>query len=251
MADRQPPRLLPLGDAAWTVTFGDRIDPELQERVSGLHDLVDQARRGDPALAGILDLVPTFCALTVHFDPWRGDAAALGQRLLELAAQAQPRTVAGRCWHLPVCFDEAFAPDLPRVSEATGRSGESVIELLLTARLRVYMLGFQPGFAYMAGLPEALAVPRLPSPRQMVPARSLAIAGGMCAVYPWESPGGWNLLGRTPARLFDPGNVAHPTLLAAGDEVRWRPVDVATYERLCAEVDRGMPREHFLEAPDA
>lgn len=251
MADRQPPRLLPLGDAAWTVTFGDSIDPDLLDRVPGLQDLVDQARRRDPVLAGIVDLVPTFCALTVHFDPWRGDAPALGQRLLELATQAQPRTLGGRCWHLPVCFDESFAPDLPRVCEATGLSGDSVIELLLTARLRVHMLGFQPGFAYMAGLPEALVVPRLPSPRQNVPARSVAIAGGMCAVYPWDSPGGWNLLGRTPARLFDPGNDAEPALLAAGDEVRWRPVDGASYKRLCAEVDRGLPREHFLEAPDA
>ena len=102
MADRQPPRLLPLGDAAWTVAFGDRIDPELQGLVSGLQTLMEQARGTDPALAGIVDLVPTFCALTVHFDPWHSDAAALGQRLLELAAQAQPWTVGGRCWHLPV-----------------------------------------------------------------------------------------------------------------------------------------------------
>lgn len=251
MADRQPPRLLPLGDAAWTVAFGDRIDPELQGLVSGLQTLVEQARGTDPALAGIVDLVPTFCALTVHFDPWRGDAAALGQRLLELAAEAQPWTVGGRCWHLPVCFDQAFTPDLPRVCEASGLTREAVLHLLLTARLRVYMLGFQPGFAYMAGLPEALAVPRLPVPRQKVPARSVAIASGMCAVYPWDSPGGWNLLGSTPARLFDPGDDAQPALLAAGDEVRWRPVDRATYEQLCAEVDRGLPREHFLEGPDA
>lgn len=249
MADRQSPRLLPLGDAAWTVSFGDRIDPGLQALVSGLQTLIEQTRGADPTLAGIVDLVPTFCALTVHFDPWRGDAAVLGLRLLELARQARPRTAGSRCWHLPVCFDEAFAPDLPRVCEASGLSREHVIDRLLAARLRVYMLGFQPGFAYMGGLPEALAVPRLPSPRQKVPARSVAIASGMCAVYPWDSPGGWNLLGRTPARLFDPTHSTQPALLAAGDEVRWQPVDRATCERLCAEVDRGLPREHFLAAP--
>lgn len=246
MADRQPPRLLPLGDAAWTVSFGHRIDPELQALVSGLQTVIEKARGTDSALAGIVDLVPTFCALTVHFDPCRGDAAALGQRLLELAAHAQPQTTGGRCWHLPVCFDEAFAPDLPRVCEVSGLPRETVIDLLLSARLRVYMLGFQPGFAYMGGLPEALTVPRLPTPRQKVPARSVAIASGMCAVYPWDSPGGWNLLGRTPAQLFDPTDSAWPALLAAGDEVRWRAVDRATCERLCAEVDRGLPREHFL-----
>lgn len=250
MAQRSPPRLRPLGDAAWTVSYGDSIDPDLQAQVSGLQALIGQARVTDPVLGGITDLVPTFCALTVHFDPWQVEAARLGQRLLELAEQAQPQTAGGRCWHLPVCFDEAFAPDLPRVCEASGLSREHVIDQLLAARLRVYMLGFQPGFAYMGGLPEALAVPRLPTPRQKVPAQSVAIASGMCAIYPWDSPGGWNLMGRTPAQLFDPAHSTQPALLAAGDEVRWQAIDRATCERLCAAVDRGLPREHFLAVPD-
>ena len=102
----------------------------------------------------------------------------------------------------------------------------------------------------MGGLPPALVTPRLPSPRQKVPAQSVAIALDMCSVYPWESPGGWNLLGRTPVVLFDLRHAEQPALLAAGDEVRCHAVERATHDRLAAEIARGMPRETFLKAPE-
>ena len=240
------PRLLSMGDGAWTVEFGHSIDAATNARVMGLADQITAARGADPLLAPVTDVVPTFRSLTVHFDPWTGDAGALGQRLLAMAQEGGQAAATGRLWRLPVCFDDEFAPDLPRVCERRRLTCEEVIDQLLGTTFRVYMLGFQPGFPYMGGLPPALVTPRLPSPRQKVPAKSVAIALDMCSVYPWESPGGWNLLGRTPVVLFDPSRAEQPAMLAAGDEVQWRAVDRATHDRLAADIAGGLPRETFL-----
>ena len=241
------PRLLPLGDSAWTLEFGNVIDPVINARVMGLHARVAQQRLTDPVFAAVTDLVPTFRSLTVHFDPETSDANALGQRLQTLAVEDVRSESQGRQWRLPVCFDQDFAPDLARVGELRQLSRRAVIDTLLAATFRVYMLGFQPGFPYMGGLPSALATPRLPSPRQKVAAQSVAIALDMCSVYPWESPGGWNLLGRTPVVLFDPQQIAQPAMLSAGDEVRWTEVDRHTHDQLATDMARGLPRDTFLE----
>ena len=245
------PRLLALGDCAWTVEFGSAIDAAINARVMGLMQRIALARASDPLTAPITDLVPTFRSLTVHFDPWTADAGALGQALLLLAQEGSQVESQGRFWQLPVCFDEDFAPDLDRVCELKQLTRTQVIDQLLGASFRVYMLGFQPGFPYMGGLPPALATPRLPSPRQKVPAQSVAIALDMCSVYPWESPGGWNLLGRTPVVLFDPAQAEQPAMLAAGDEVRWTEVNRTTHNRLATDIARGLPRSTFLKAKPA
>ena len=244
------PRLLALGDSAWTLEFGSAIDPAINARVMGLAERVAQARASEPLMASVTDVVPTFRSLTVHYDPLEADATALGERLRVLAQDGHQAMQPGRLWHLPVCFDADFAPDLPRLAEAKGLNPDEVIHHLLAATFRVYMLGFQPGFPYMGGVPPELHMPRLPAPRQKVPAQSLAVAGEMCAVYPWDSPGGWNLLGRTPVVLFDLRHTERPALLAAGDEVRCHAVDRATHDRLAAEIARGLPRETFLKAPE-
>lgn len=243
------PRLLALGDSAWTLEFGSRIDAATNARVMGLADRLAKVKSSDLLMAGITDLVPTFRSLTVHFDPWTSDAAALGQRLLAMANEDNLATVQGRRWQLPVCFDDDFAPDLARVCEQKQLSRAEVITHLLTTTFRVYMLGFQPGFPYMGGLPLELATPRLPKPRQKVPAKSMAIALDMCAIYPWESPGGWNLMGRTPVVLFDPAQAQQPAMLTAGDEVLWTQVDRTNHDRLAADIARGLSRETFLKAP--
>lgn len=242
------PRLLALGDSAWTVEFGDVIDPGLNARVMNLADQLRAVRDTDEAFASVLDVVPTFRSLTVHYDPLRADAGALGERLLALAAAVDDRVREGRHWRLPVCFDEDFAPDLAALVRAKGLSVQEVIEQLTQASLRVYMIGFMPGFPYMGGLPPSLAMPRLATPRKLVPAQSLAVAGEMCCVYPWDSPGGWNLLGRTPVPLFSLACGDQPAWLAAGDQVRWYAVDRGDYERLAADLVAGRtPREAFLD----
>ena len=226
------PRLLPLGDAAWTVEFGKAIDAALHARVLALEAAVRAAQeRSESPWDAVQDVVPTFRSLTVHYDPFAGDGAALGWALLALAQQAGMDTPRGRRWTLPACFDAALAPDLGALAARQGLTSVAVVERLLGAELHVYQIGFMPGFPYMGGVPPALQVPRLATPRKAVPAGSIALAGAMAAVYPWESPGGWHLVGRTPAPLWDLRRDP-PALLASGDLVRWRAIDVAEYERL-------------------
>ena len=234
------PRLLALGDTAWTVEFGLAIDPALHARVLGLAAALTQVRAGgDATWSGIIDVVPTFRSLTVHYDPLVTDGQRLGQDLLHLAESAGSASQAGRHWQIPVCFDGEYAPDLDALALAKGLSRDAVIALMTEATFQVYMIGFMPGFPYMGGLPPVLEVPRLASPRKAVPARSLAIAGAMCAVYPWESPGGWHLLGRTPVPMFAASEVDSPALLASGDRVSWQAIDKSRYLEIEAAVASG------------
>lgn len=231
-------RLLPLGDAALTVEFGSAIEPQIHARVLGFaRALEGLAASGE--LDGVLEWVPTFRSITVHFDPDRIDGEALAADLLALARSSTSLTVAGAHWRIPVCFEPEFAPDLDELAAAKAMPRERVVELMTQTVFSVYMLGFQPGFSYMGGLPEALEMPRLASPRKRVPAGSVAVAQRMCAAYPWESPGGWRLLGRTPVPLFDAADAERPALLAPGDQVRWHAVDRGAYEALQARCAAG------------
>lgn len=236
------PRLLPLGDTAWTLEFGQVIDPALHARVQGLAEALGAARASADAqfaaqFGGIVDVVPTFRSLTVHYDPLQADGERLGENLLRLAQGAGSASQAGRCWLIPVCFDAEYAPDLDDLAQSKGLAREAVIALMTEATFQVYMIGFMPGFPYMGGLPAVLEMPRLASPRKAVPARSLAVAGAMCAVYPWESPGGWRLLGRTPVPMFSASEGDSASLLAAGDRVRWQAITPARYLEIEAQVE--------------
>jgi inhibitor of KinA len=246
---------LPLGDTAWTIEFGEQIDPLLHARVLGLAGALAQVRSAlpdsgadDSGFAGIVDVVPTFRSLSVHYNPLACDGERLGQALLALAQSAGSATAQGRCWRIPVCFDEEFAPDMNDLAAAKGLSREAVIALMCEATFQVYMIGFMPGFPYMGGLPSVLEMPRLASPRKAVPARSLAVAGSMCAVYPWESPGGWRLLGRTPVPMFAASETAAPALLASGDRVRWQPVARPQFDEMEAlALAGGLDRSRLLD----
>ncbi len=228
------PRILALGDGALTIEFGDRIDPALNAKVMATRDALVALR-----LDGVGDVVPTYRSLTVHFDPLRLDRQVLTQRLLD-AAQAPPQaSVLTTRWLIPVLFGDEFGPDLAEVARTTQRSEAAIIDALSSTELRVFMIGFLPGFPYLGELPEWLRLPRLATPRSAVPAGSLAIAGAQAAVYPWQSPGGWHLLGRTPARLFDLSDAARPALLVPGDAVRFTAVGRDEFQRLAADVEAG------------
>ncbi len=228
------PRLLALGDGALTLEFGDRIDPALNAQVIAARDALEAMK-----LAGISDVVPTWRSLTVHFDPLRLDRERLGKHLLECAhAQAQKSALATR-WLIPVVFGGEFGPDLAAVAQATGRSAEQIIETLCASELRVFLIGFLPGFPYLGELPQWLQLPRLATPRAAVPPNSLAIAGAQAAIYPWQSPGGWHLLGRTPVRLFDLTDAARPALLAPGDTVQFKAIGNDEFHALAVVVATG------------
>jgi len=215
-------RLLFLGDCAITL----ELPEENAERVLGLAAALDE-RIAAGAFPGARETVPAIRSVTLHFDPLRADPDSWLKTLEEIAAEAPTARPEPREWVLPVCFDADFAPDLADIAAKP----TDFIEALTASPVTVKMLGFLPGFAYMGDVPELCRAPRRKTPRSVVPAGSVAVAGAMCAAYPWTSPGGWNLVGRTPVKLFDPANAYRPALLAPGDVVRWKAVSRAEFER--------------------
>lgn len=216
-------RLLDAGDGAVTIEFGDRIAPELVARVRALDQVVEAARsRGE--LPGVVETMPTFRSLTVLYDPLQTTRALLDPALSVLLRQAeQVPPTAGRRWRLPVCYGGEFGADLAEVASATGLSPDEVVRLHAGCEVSVCMIGFMPGFPFMGDLPAALDMPRRREPRLRVPAGSVAITGSLTAIYPWQSPGGWQLIGRCPVPLFDAA-APTPSLLAPGDRVRFEAV---------------------------
>ena len=242
------PRLLTLGDTAWTIEFGDCIDPTLHSRVLGLANVFGKVRaEGLSDVAGIVDVVPSFRSLTVYYNPLLSDGIRLGEVLARMAETSGTADATRRSWRIPVCFDEEFAPDLNDLAVSKALSRDNVIALMTEATFQVYMIGFMSGFPYMGGLPPSLEMPRLASPRKSVPVRSLAIAGAMCAVYPWESAGGWRLLDRTPVPFFSADAMDSPSLLASSDCVCWQAIDRVDYDKIEADVKVGqLDRDQFL-----
>jgi KipI family sensor histidine kinase inhibitor len=227
------PRLLDAGDAALTVEFGAAIDPALVGAVNAL-DAAIARRRAAGGFAGLIEAMPTFRSLTLFYDPLATDRDTLvGELQPLLVGSASAAAPPGRGWRLPVCYEGDCGPDLAETARATGLSEADVVALHAGTEYVVYMLGFLPGFPFMGDLPERLRLPRRKEPRVRVPAGSVAIATGLTAIYPWESPGGWHLLGRCPLPLFDAARES-PSLLAPGDRVRFVPIPSAEYGQLAA-----------------
>lgn len=228
-------RILDAGDAALTIEFGTVIDPALLAAVNALDAAILNLQQAGE-LPGVIETMPTFRSLTVFFDPLLTDRSSLLAQLQPLIAAAEHGAAAeGRHWRLPVCYEGEAAPDLAEVARTLGVAEADVIAQHSGTEYRVYMLGFLPGFPFMGDLPAPLRLPRRSQPRVRVPAGSVAIATGLTAIYPWESPGGWHLLGRCPVPLFD-ARRASPSLLAAGDRVRFTPV--STEE--CRAIEAGL-----------
>ncbi|HMX12697.1 MAG TPA: 5-oxoprolinase subunit PxpB [Thauera aminoaromatica] len=228
-------RILDAGDAALTIEFGSIIDPALLAEVNAL-DAAVLRRKQAGELPGVIETMPTFRSLTVFFDPLVTDRDAVLAALQPLIAAAEHgSTTDGRHWRLPVCYEGEAAPDLAEVAGAIGIGEDEVVALHSGAEYLVYMIGFLPGFPFMGDLPAPLRLPRRAQPRVRVPAGSVAIATGLTAIYPWESPGGWHLLGRCPVPLFDARRTS-PSLLAAGDRVRFVPVSAEE----CRAIEAGL-----------
>ncbi|HET9664034.1 MAG TPA: 5-oxoprolinase subunit PxpB [Burkholderiales bacterium] len=229
-------RFLPSGDTAIVVEFGDRIDRELNQRVLRLNTAVRAAR-----IPGVVETLPTFRSLMVHYDPLLTQCATLItiiERLLDAGTDdARPAKV----WRIPACYEGRHAPDLDEVARRSTLSPAEVVRLHSITQYQVYMIGFSPGFPYMGDVPEPLALPRRTDPRVRVPAGSIAIAAGMTSIYPLESPGGWHLIGATPARLFDL-SWTQPALLAPGDSVCFEPIGSREFDAIQAAVASGSYR---------
>lgn len=226
-------RFLPAGDTALVVEFGEQIDRALSERVLRLAD-----RIRDAGIAGVVETVPTFRSLMVHYDPLATSGARLAADIRAMAGSTGIGARRRRLWRLPACYAPNCAPDLAAVAERMGLRTQAVVERHAGTRFHVYMIGFVPGYPYMGDLPAELHLPRRVDPRSRVPAGSIAIASSLTAVYPVESPGGWHLIGATPVRLFDPA-WPHASLLAPGDAVQFEPISFDEHQSVRAAIAAG------------
>lgn len=223
------PRIFPLGESAVTVDFGNEISAELNGGVLSLAKYFEE----NP-FAGLIETVPAYSSLTVFFDVFqiRRNNANVETAFdwvktkieIALLKTSENLPVESRLVEIPVCFEPEFAPDLESLATRNNLSAEEIVRIFLSQTHRVYMLGFLPGFAYMGEVDERIAMERKTNPRLKIPAGSIGIAGKQTGIYSLESPGGWQIVGRTPLRMFD-SQKEPPALLQAGDQVQFYPID--------------------------
>lgn len=218
-------KIFPLGENALTIEFGNELSEKLNRQVISLDRYLSET-----PFQGLLETVPAYASLTVYFDilavrkvqPNFPTAFEAVKNIVSAALKSfkTNKKESSKTIEIPVIFDDESSPDLKFVAEINKLSTEKVIDIFLSQTYRVYMLGFLPGFAYLGEIDERIAAPRKETPRQRVPAGSVGIAGRQTGIYPFDSPGGWQLVGRTETKLFEPENKI-PTLFQTGDSVRF------------------------------
>lgn len=226
------PVILPLGDTAVLVRFGSTVDPAVHRRALALAEYL--TRHPFP---GCVEAVPAYASVTVYYDPCAVPVSAAAPTPYDavrtrlsalLDAVGEGTEAATRTVEIPVCYGGEHGPDLEAVAAACGLAPEEVVALHTGTTYRVYLIGFAPGFPYLGTVPEPIRVPRRGTPRASVPAGSVGIAGAQTGIYPMETPGGWQIIGRTPIRLFQPDRDP-PCLLRVGDRVRFRPISAEAF----------------------
>ena len=231
-------RYLSCGDTAFSVEFGNEISPVINGQVMALHAAIGEAKaKGE--LPGVVETVPSYRSLMVTYDPLATSRAELQPRIDSLVVGGLPTEGRSRRVTIPCCYDDPeFAPDLVEVARRTKKTPEQVIESHLASVFRVYFVGFMPGLPYSAGLSPELYLPRREQPRVRVPRSSVAIAMDQTTIYPFESPGGWHLIGRTPLWMFDKRR-EQPVFLAPGDALSFERIDRARFDAISREVEAG------------
>ena len=231
-------RYLSCGDTAFSVEFGNEISPRINGQVMALHAAIAQAR-AEGGLGGLVETVPSMRALMVCYDPLSTTRRALEPQIDALIARGLATDATSRKVRIPCCYDDPeFAPDTAEVAERTKKTPEQVIAAHLGSAFKVYVLGFMPGLAYIAGLEPSLYLPRRAQPRVRLPRSTVAIAMDMTTIYPFESPGGWHLIGRTPLWMFDKRR-EQPVFLAPGDSLTFERISRAQYDAIAQKVEAG------------
>ncbi len=235
-------RVLNLGDRALTFEFGSVISKSVNHHVLGVHAHLKE-RIAQGVAPGLIESVPTFRSLTIHFDPLLLYPEDVEELVAPYIAAEQADLSAATCWSFPVCYEEEYAPDLEDVARQSGLTTAEVVKRHLAQTYDVFMLGFLPGFAFMGLLDELLRMPRKATPRTAVPQGSVAIADQLTAVYPSVSPGGWNLIGQTPIRFFAAQNDGF-ALLKPGDKVAFHKVGASEFSKISAAIHCGEYATH-------
>jgi len=221
------------GDRGLLVEYGDGIDPDINNKVRSMAIVMEQE-----TLEGVLETIPTYRSLLIIYDPSITNPTTLEKEILALEERLSkikippPDTV-----EIPVCYGGEFGPDIQFVAEHNSITADYVIRIHSGAEYQIYMIGFTPGFPFLGGLPEVLHTPRLETPRSFVPEGSVGIANNQTGIYPVASPGGWQLIGRTPIRLFAPER-SKPFIYKAGDRIKFKAISEENYTRLAGEVEK-------------
>ena len=231
------PIIKPIGDQAALICFGDEINPEINSSVMALQKAIEKRK-----ISGVYQTVPSFTSLMVCYDPCATDFEQIKQQV-EKCAETLKNSGAksGNVIEIPVCYGNKYGEDLAYVAQHAGLSEEEVITIHSGRSYRIYMIGFLPGFPYLGGLDERIFTPRLESPRTKIPEGSVGIGGEQTGIYPMESPGGWQLIGRTPLKLYRPEATA--PLYETGDEIRFVPISEEEFEEIYRKERAGFAGE--------
>ncbi len=227
-------RILTAGDSSILIEFGKEINPEINGKITSLVQLMKEQH-----IEGVVDMIPAFCTLLVNYDPrviTYEEIRDRMEKLLKIETRASESR--RRVYEIPVCYGGEYGPDIENIAEHAGLSVEEVIRIHSSRDYLIYMLGFLPGFCYLGGLDERIHTPRLANPRIKINAGSVGIGGSQTGIYPLDSPGGWQLMGMTPVKTYDPEREI-PILVEAGDYIRFVPVDESEYKRVKELVERG------------
>ena len=238
------PKFLSSGDSAITVEFGNEISAEINACVHALDKALHKKN-----ILGIVETVPTFRSLLIIYDPCITGGEKLKAKITKLCGDLEASSEGRkRIIEIPVLYGGEYGEDLKDVAEINKLTEDEVIKIHSGTDYLIYMLGFLPGFAYLGGLDPRLHTPRLDSPRTCIPAGSVGIGGAQTGVYPLASPGGWQLLGRTPVSVFDRQR-PEPILYRAGDLVHFVPISPAEYEEIARAVAAGTYTVQVEEVP--
>lgn len=227
-------KVMPAGDSALVVEFGNEINEAVNEKV---HALAKKIRQEN--IPGITEMIPTFRSLLVSYYMLQISYSKLSVMLSVLSRELEMNQAAHhRIVKIPCCYGARFGADLTDMERLTGLSREEIIELHSSVDYKIYMLGFLPGFVYLGGLDKRLEVPRLDTPRVRIGKGAVGIGGNQTGIYPMDSPGGWRLIGGTPVDLYDPER-EDPVLLRAGEYIRFVPISIMDYYDIRQEILKG------------
>lgn len=225
---------LPCGDSALTVCFSTEISEEANSHVTALSKVLESGK-----ISAVKDIIPAFSSLTVIYDPCEISYSKLTRKLKGITKRMSASSGASSLlYKIPVCYDGEFAPDMENIMRHTGLDREEIIKIHTGTDYLIYMLGFLPGFAYLGGLDKRIETPRLESPRVEIPSGSVGIGGAQTGIYPVASPGGWQLIGKTPVKVYD-AKREKPILYNAGDYIRFVRISPEKFAEIEKQVENG------------
>lgn len=218
-------RFLPCGDSAVTVEFSKEINEKTNRKIRYIAEATERMH-----LKGIRECVPTFCSLTIYFNPLVISKEKIKKKILKLSdGYTEDKNEKKRIFYIPVCYEDEFAPDIADICSHNGLNKDEIINIHTAPEYLINMLGFLPGFPYLGGMDERIATPRLDTPRTVIPEGAVGIGGNQTGIYPLASPGGWRLIGRTPVKVYD-SRRNEPILYKAGDYIKFYPITRAEFD---------------------